>query len=108
MEKTIKMKPENGDKERKELSYEQLKEVANQLASQNNMLQSRLNELSNNMMLTRLDFLIRIIELLTKGANGFSEEFVKNVYKEIEFALRPLEEENGGDNGTNQSNNKAV
>lgn len=106
MEKTIKMKPENGGEERKELSYEQLKEVANQLASQNNMLQSKLNELGNSMMLTRLDFLIRIIELLTKGANGFSEEFIKNVYKEIEYALRPLPEEDGDvKNGTHKSNN---
>lgn len=89
--KTIKMNKEKEAKKEK-LSYEELENVANQLSYANQQLQKKIQQQNVSLSITRLDFLLRIVDLSIK-TNKFGEEFLANVFSEIEEAIYPKEEE---------------
>lgn len=61
--------------ENKKLSYEQLEQIANQLSQQNREMYSKLQELNRSNALVRLDYLFRVIELVTKYPQTHNQVF---------------------------------
>lgn len=88
-------------KQPKQLSYEQLRDVAGQLQQQNMQLRKALNEVNYNNLFKRLDYLFKILEY----AYMFNEEFVDKCVKEIETSMTiPDSEESPKDNEDDKNN----
>lgn len=75
-------------KKTKELSYEELKNVAGQLQQQNMQLRQALQRANYENLFKRLDYLFKVIE----NSPVFSEEFVVSCIEEIEESIRVPEE----------------
>lgn len=67
----------------KQLSYEQLRNVAGQLQQQNMQLRKALAESNYSNMFKRLDYLFKVLE----QAHMFSDEFVQKCSAEIESSI---------------------
>lgn len=67
----------------KQLSYEQLKNVAGQLQQQNMQLRKALQEANFSNMFKRLDYLFKVMEY----PHMFSDEFVQKCAVEIESLI---------------------
>lgn len=61
------------------MSYEELENVAAQLSQQNQQLYNRLQQVEVSNMLSRLEFLFKVV----KNSNAFPTEFVDKCVKEI-------------------------
>lgn len=77
----------------KQLSYEDLKNIAGQLQQQNMQMRKALSELNYENMFKRLDYLFEVI----KVPHMFSDEFVSKCTEEIQNMLT-IPEEDKGDN----------
>lgn len=75
-------------KKTKELSYEELKNVAGQLQQQNTQLRQALQRVNYENLFRRLDYLFKVIE----NSAVFSEEFVVSCVEEIEDSIKVPEE----------------
>lgn len=73
----------NGKKEEKKLTYEQLNDACNQLWQQNKQLATRTRELEQFAMNKRLDYLFKVLEY----SNKFSSDFIVSCTNEIEEAM---------------------
>lgn len=67
----------------KQLSYEDLKNIAGQLQQQNMQMRKALSELNYENMFKRLDYLFEIV----KVPHMFSDEFVSKCTEEIQNML---------------------
>lgn len=67
----------------KQLSYEDLKNIAGQLQQQNMQMRKALSELNYENMFKRLDYLFEVI----KVPHMFSDEFVSKCAEEIQSML---------------------
>lgn len=67
----------------KQLSYEDLKNIAGQLQQQNMQMRKALNELNYENMFKRLDYLFEVV----KVPHMFSDEFVSKCTEEIQNML---------------------
>lgn len=67
----------------KQLSYEDLKNIAGQLQQQNMQMRKALSELNYENMFKRLDYLFEVI----KVPHMFSDEFVSKCTEEIQNML---------------------
>ena len=67
----------------KQLSYEDLKNIAGQLQQQNMQMRKALSELNFENMFKRLDYLFEVI----KVPHMFSDEFVSKCAEEIQSML---------------------
>lgn len=67
----------------KQLSYDQLKNIAGQLQQQNMQLRKALTESNYTNMFKRLDYLFKVIEF----AHMFSDDFVQKCSAEIETSI---------------------
>lgn len=76
-------------KEQVKLTYEQLKELADQLHQQNQMLYKKMMEMNNVDAYKRIDYLFKVLE----NHRVFSVEFVKGTASELESILKLQEEE---------------
>ena len=93
--KTVKM-GEKPIEEPKELSYEDLKNAAEQLFAQNKQMKAQIQAMQDTRFLTRLDFNLKIVELANKGGEyRFTPEFVNNTIAEIEESMTIKSEGNG-------------
>jgi len=70
-------------KEKKELTYEELKTVADQLHQQNQMLIKEVNQRGNADFHKRVEYLFKVIE----NKSVFNEGFVSNCAKEIQSII---------------------
>lgn len=75
-------------KKTKELSYEELKNVAGQLQQQNMQLRQALQRANYENLFRRLDYLFKVVE----NSAVFSEEFVVSCVEEIEDSIKVPEE----------------
>lgn len=75
----------------KQLSYEQLRNVAGQLQQQNMQLRKALQDANFSNMFRRLDYLFKVMEF----PHMFSDEFVQKCSAEIEASISIPEEEAG-------------
>lgn len=71
------------DKQPKQLSYEELKNIAGQLQQQNMQLRKALQDTNYANMFKRLDYLFKVMEF----AHMFSDKFVTNCSSEIELSM---------------------
>lgn len=76
-------------KEQVKLTYEQLKELADQLHQQNQMMRKKLMEAANIDAYKRIDYLFKVLE----NHRVFNIEFVKSTAIELESILKLQEEE---------------
>lgn len=76
-------------KEKVKLTYEQLKELADQLHQQNQMLYKKMMEMNNADAYKRIDYLFKVLE----NHDVFSAEFVNATASELESILKLQEEE---------------
>ena len=67
----------------KQLSYEDLKNIAGQLQQQNMQMRKALSELNYENMFKRLDYLFEVV----KVTHMFSDEFVSKCTEEIQNML---------------------
>lgn len=67
----------------KQLSYEDLKNIAGQLQQQNMQMRKALSELNYENMFKRLDYLFEVV----KVPHMFSDEFVSKCAEEIQSML---------------------
>ena len=67
----------------KQLSYEELRNIAGQLQQQNMQLRIALNDLNYKNMFERLNYLFRVMEF----SHMFSDEFVGKCVTEIESLM---------------------
>lgn len=82
------------NKEKKELSHEELKNVAGQLQQQNKFLIEQLQKQQGEGFYKRLDYLFKVVEF-----NGvFPEEFIGSCIDEIVSAITIPEEVKQPDN----------
>ena len=84
------------ENKKKELSYEELKNVAGQLSQQNQQLNMMLQQANMTNMFKRMDYLFKILEL----KDCFDSEFVITCSDEIKELMTPTvehEEEGKGD-----------
>lgn len=65
---------------KKELTYQELQNVASQLSEQNQKLKHTIQEMNFTNILNRLTFLFKVVE----NAKVFSEKFSADCIKEIE------------------------
>ena len=78
------------ENQKKELSYDELKNVAGQLSQQNQQLNMMLQQANMTNMFKRMDYLFKILEL----KNCFDSEFVITCSDEIkELMTPPVEQE---------------
>ena len=81
------------ENKKKELSYEELKNVAGQLSQQNQQLNMMLQQANMTNMFKRMDYLFKVLEL----KDCFDSEFVITCYDEIkELMTPPVENEEEG------------
>ena len=76
------------ENKKKELSYDELKNVAGQLSQQNQQLNMMLQQANMTNMFKRMDYLFKILEL----KDCFDSEFVINCSDEIKELMTPLVE----------------
>lgn len=76
----------------KQLSYEELRNIAGQLQQQNMQLRRALNDLNYKNMFERLNYLFKVMEF----SHMFSDEFVDKCVTEIE-SLMTLPEDTSED-----------
>lgn len=81
---------ENKNTEKKELSYEELKNIASQLSAQNKQLRDALMDANQDNIIARITLLFKVLELKT----SFNETFIQEVVDELEVLLRRPKEEN--------------
>lgn len=81
---------ENKNTEKKELSYEELKNIASQLSAQNKQLREALMDANQDNIIARITLLFKVLELKT----SFNETFIQEVVDELEGLLRRPKEEN--------------
>lgn len=81
----------------KKLSYDDLKNAANQisvqanaLAQENNRLKQQIQNMNLSNLFTELDFRFKVLE----HAEHFNQEFVTKIVESIEQAMTPVEETN--------------
>lgn len=72
----------------KQLSYEELRNIAGQLQQQNMQLRRALNDLNYENMFKRLNYLFKVVEI----PHVFSDEFVGKCVSEIESLMTIPEE----------------
>lgn len=77
------MQSKTADAEKKKLTYEQLEQVANQLAQRLRQTEERLHEASNQNGFRVLDYLFAVVH----DDNKFSSEFAKRCADEIEKVI---------------------
>lgn len=70
---------------REKPTYEQLENYVDQLAYQNMNLNKRVSELSDIVMLKRMDYLFKVIE----NKDSFTDSFIQTCSNEIAEALTP-------------------
>lgn len=88
MEESVKKEVKIGTpREEKQLSYDQLKEIANQLHNQNQQLINRVRELEITLNQVRLEYLFAVV----KDSEKFPSDFVEMCVKDIVRALSPVE-----------------
>lgn len=75
----------------KELSYEELKNVAAQLQHQNEQMRNAIMKLDYTNTFKRLDYLFKVVEFSIQ----FPDDFVTNCINEIVDMMTVKEEENG-------------
>lgn len=93
--KTFKM-GEKPAEESREYSYEELRNVVEQLFAHNKQLKAQIQAMQDTRFLTRLDFNLKIVELANKGGEyRFTPEFVNNTIAEIEESMTIKSEGNG-------------
>ena len=81
------------ENKKKELSYEELKNVAGQLSQQNQQLNMMLQQANMTNMFKRVDYLFKILEF----KDCFDSEFVITCSDEIkEFMTPPVESKEEG------------
>ena len=81
------------ENKKKELSYEELKNVAGQLSQQNQQLNMMLQQANMTNMFKRMDYLFKVLEL----RQCFDSEFVITCSNEIkELMTLPVENEEKG------------
>ena len=78
----------------KQLSYEELRNIAGQLQQQNMQMRRALSELNYKNMFERLNYLFKVMEF----AHMFSEEFVGKCTSEIESLMTIPESEEEAQN----------
>ena len=83
----VKEKPVNAGEEKKEPTYQQLKNWCDQLMMQRNQIAERLNQVTD--VLNKLPWLFKVIE----NKESFEAEFVDMCAKEIVFIMTPPAEE---------------
>lgn len=76
-------------KEQVKLTYEQLKELVDQLHQQNQMLYKKMMEMNSADAYKRIDYLFKVLE----NHRVFSVEFVNGTASELESILKLQEEE---------------
>lgn len=81
---------ENKNTEKKELSYEELKNIASQLSAQNEQLRGALMDANQDNIIARITLLFKVLDLKA----SFSETFIQEVVDELEGLLRRPKEEN--------------
>lgn len=74
---------EQASEQPKQLSYEELRNIAGQLQQQNMQLRRALNDLNYKNMFERLNYLFKVMEF----AHMFSDEFVGKCAAEIESLM---------------------
>ena len=79
---------EENKEKKKKLTYEQLNEVANQLAQENMKLKQKCQELYMADTIKRLEFLFKVVE----STYPFSAEFRDTCAKEIIELMTPVQE----------------
>ena len=77
------------ENKKKELSYEELKNVAGQLSQQNQQLNMMLQQANMTNMFKRMDYLFKILEL----KNCFDSEFVITCSDEIKVETEETKNE---------------
>lgn len=77
------------NKEVKELTYEQLKAVAERLQQDNDMLYAKLQQFGTTTIFKRLDYLFKVIE----NEISFDKDFVDKCVKEVVEIMTPAKEE---------------
>ena len=80
---------EENKEKKKKLTYEQLNEVANQLAQENMKLKQKCQELYMADTIKRLEFLFKVVE----STYPFSAEFRDTCAKEIIELMTPVQED---------------
>lgn len=81
---------ENKNTEKKELSYEELKNIASQLSAQNEQLRGALMDANQDNIIARITLLFKVLDLKA----SFNETFIQEVVDELEGLLRRPKEEN--------------
>lgn len=86
---------DNAKNEAPKLSYEQLKQAADQLWNENRVLRQKLQQ-ANDFINTvnRLDYLLKIIEISHNNRNNsvsFSSEFIELCIDEVQKGMTPPE-----------------
>lgn len=76
------------NREKKKLTYEQLNEVANQLAQENMKLKQKCQELYMADTIKRLEFLFKVVE----STYPFDKEFRDTCANEIKELMTPVQE----------------
>lgn len=74
---------------KKELSYDELKEVAGQLSQQNQQLNMMLQQANMTNIFKRMDYLFKVLEF----KDCFASDFIVSCADEIVEFLTPAEEE---------------
>lgn len=77
------------EKEKKELSYEELKNVAGQLSQQNQQLNMMLQQANMTNVFKRLDYLFKILE----NKDCFDSDFIITCSDEIVTIMTPPKDE---------------
>lgn len=81
--------------EEKKLSYEELENIAHQLSDQARSLYARVQQLENNALFQRLNFLFKVVD--KSCMLSFPDDFVKKCADEIVDILTLPEEEDSKD-----------
>lgn len=93
--KEVKMSVEGGDNSQQKYTYEQLNEICGKLFNENQYLKQQLQKTMEAVnTINRLDYLLRVIEIESRGKDGmFSSDFLIKSAEEVEKLLTiPAEE----------------
>lgn len=110
--KTIKMSNVKEEQNSK-MSYEQLEQIANQLAGKNRELINQVNAMNISYITTVLDFMLKIVEIDTNrksdSKHSFNDDFMEYVINEVEKKIyqltSPQESKEEEEDNTNATNN---
>ena len=103
--KEIKMNPAQGQ-EKKKLSYDELKKLAQDVFEENRYLKNELYKANHTIgLFNRLDYLLRIVEV-ANGAKDwkFGSEFLQRCVDEIEIAMTCPAKEEGSEDPKSEEN----